>query len=318
MVTGSPVQTPQLTSTSEKKLRSTRSHTGIAGSKRSTIVLAILPAMLLTLLFLVLPLLQGIRLSMSSWYGVGPVTFTGASNYRAALSAGLGGTLWLTAKFAVLTTAGIMILATLMAAAVSARVKGFRFYRIVWFLPGIAPVAAVAVFWATAFQPQHGVVNVVLGALGLGNAHAWLASAANAIYPPIFVTVWASVGFAFLIMLGAMEQIPVSLYEAARIDGASASRTLFSITLPLVRPVLAVTTLLEFIWAFNGFTVLWAMTQGGPGFATAILPVEVYRQAFELTNFGLASAMAVIGGAVLMVLGVVGLRLSRSRQEATA
>lgn len=316
MTTSSPVRVPPTASDAKRTGRSRHSGRRPRVSKRGVTALAVLPATVLTLVFMVLPLLQGIRLSVSTWYGVGPVTYSGVTNYRTAFNSGLGSTLWLTAKYAVLTTAGIMLLATLMAAAVSARVRGFWLYRVVWFLPGIAPITAVAVFWATAFQPHHGVVNVALGALGLGDAHAWLASADNAIYPPIFVTVWASVGFAFLLMLGAMEQIPLSIYEAARIDGASAIRTLISITLPLVRPVLAVTTLLEFIWAFNGFSVLWAMTQGGPGFATAILPVQVYRQAFEQTNFGLASAMAVVGGAILMAIGAVALRLSRSKQEA--
>jgi ABC-type sugar transport system permease subunit len=125
------------------------------------------------------------------------------------------------------------------------------------------------------------------------------------------------VGFAFLLLLGAMEQIPVSVYEAARIDGASPVRALFSITLPLVRPVLAVTAMLELIWSFNGFTTLWAMTQGGPGFATSILPVQVYKEAFQQTEFGPASAMAVMGGLILIVVGAIGLRLSQSKQGAS-
>ena len=281
-------------------------------------VLAVLPAVALVVVFLVLPVLQGIRLSVSRWYGAGPITFIGLRNYKSAIDSSFASTLWLTAKFALLCTAGIMIMATLMAAAVSGRVHGAKIYRVIWFLPGIAPIAAVAVFWTTAFQPNQGAVNVVLGALGLGKSHAWLASSSKAIYPPIFVTIWASVGFAFLLMLGAMEQIPVSVYEASRIDGASTTRQFFSITLPLVRPVLTVTAMLELIWSFNGFTTLWAMTQGGPGYATSILPVQVYKQAFQETNFGGASAMAVVGGAILIVVGAIGLRLSRSRQEAQA
>lgn len=305
---------PAATEVPKRPGKARQSRAGIVGSKKSTVFLAILPAGVLILIFLVLPLLQGVRLSFSAWFGAGPIVFTGLDNYRSAFTSDFGSTLLLTAKFSLLCTAGIMILATLMAAAVSAGVKGSAFYRAVWFLPGIAPIAAVAVFWTAAFQPNQGAVNIVLGALGLGKDHAWLASSSAAIYPPIFVTIWASVGFAFLLMLGAMEQIPVSVYEAARIDGASAVRSFFHITLPLAFPVLSVTTLLELIWSFNGFTALWAMTKGGPGFATSILPVEVYKQAFEQTNFGLASAMALIGGAILIAVGVLGLQLSNSRQ----
>ena len=155
---------------------------------------------------------------------------------------------------------------------ISAGVKGGRFYRVIWFLPGIAPIAAVSVFWSLAFQPTSGVVDAALGHLGLGSTHAWLSSSSLAIYPIVFVTVWASAGFAFIVLLSGMEQIPVEFYEAARLDGASWTRVFRSIMLPLVRPVIGVVALLEAIWTFNGFTVIWGMTQGGPGYATSTLP----------------------------------------------
>ena len=293
-----------------------RRRPGIVGPKYSTLVFTLAPAALLMVIFLGVPAVAGIVLSFSDWHGIGDVTFVGFDSYVAALTdSPFFTSLALTARFASLTTVGIVVIATLLAAAVSGRMRGSAFYRVVWFLPGIAPIAAIGAFWSAAFQPNQGVVNVVLGFLGLGSNHAWLSGSANAIYPPIFVTIWASVGFAFLLLLGSMEQIPVATYEAARIDGAGPIRTFFSITLPLIRPVLAVTTVLELIWHFNGFTVVYAMTQGGPGFATSLLPVLVYKQAFQMTDFGLASAMAVMGGAILIVVGLFSLRLSRSRQE---
>jgi raffinose/stachyose/melibiose transport system permease protein len=123
------------------------------------------------------------------------------------------------------------------------------------------------------------------------------------------------VGFAFLLLLGAMEQIPVSVYEAARIDGAGKVRTFFSMTLPLIRPVLVIVVLLQVIWHFNGFTILYAMTKGGPGYATTTLPVLVYREAFQQLDYGPASAMAILGGIVLLGVGIASVRLNRSRQE---
>jgi ABC-type sugar transport system permease subunit len=292
-----------------------KSRYGIVGSRRSTVILAIAPAVILMIIFLGVPAIQGVRISLSSWPGFGPVNFTGFGNYVQAITdSPFLSSLGLTALYSGCSTAGIIIIATLLAASISAGRRGSGIYRVVWFLPGIAPIAAAGVFWATAFQPRYGVVNAILGDIGLGNEHAWLASPTLSIYPTIFVTIWANVGFAFLLLLGAMEQIPVSTYEAARIDGAGTLRTFFSITLPLIAPVLAITAILELIWQFNGFTVIWSMTQGGPGFATSILPVLVYRQGFQLTNFGLASAMSVMGGIVLTLVGIFALRLSRSRQ----
>lgn len=271
----------------------------------------IAPAVLLLAAFLGVPIVEGIRLSFSQWGGTGPITWAGLSNYRSMLGAGFTSSLWLTVKYSVLSMAGVVAIATGLAAAVSGRVAGSRLYRVIWFLPGIAPVAAVAVFWSAAFQPVQGAADAILGAIGLGNTHAWLGTPDQAIYPTVFVTIWTSVGFAFLLLLGAMEQIPVSLYEAARLDGAGPLRIFTSVTMPLIRRVFAVVALLELIWTFNGFTTIWGMTEGGPGYSTSTLPIFVYKEAFQQTDFGVASSMAVVGGAILVVVGLVALRLSR-------
>ncbi len=130
----------------------------------------------------------------------------------------------------------------------------------------------------------------------------------------IVVTVWGGVGFAFLILLGAIEQIEGALYEASTIDGATKFQQFRFITLPMVRPTMVILWLLEFIWAFNGFTIVWAMTRGGPGNATATLPVVVYKEAFQFTHFGPATALAVVGGVFLLSVGLIALRIGRTRQ----
>ena len=275
------------------------------------LVATISPALALLGAFLGVPMIEGLRSSFSNWGGTGPITWAGLSNYRAMFGVGFTSSLWLTLKYSVLSMLGIMVIATALAAVVSGRVGGSRFYRVIWFLPGIAPVAAVSVFWSAAFQPVQGAANSIVGYLGLGNTHAWLGTPSDAIYPTIFVTVWASVGFAFLLILGAMEQIPISLYEAARIDGAGTLRTFSKITMPLIRRVFTVVALLELIWSFNGFTIIWGMTEGGPGFSTSTLPIFVYKEAFQQTDFGVASAIAVVGGLILILVGVVALRISR-------
>jgi ABC-type sugar transport system permease subunit len=282
-------------------------------------MLAVAPALVLLLVFAGVPLVQSVWLSFTDWGGVNAPHLIGAANYRGALSDGdVAHATVVTAEFAVLTTVGIVALATLLAAVVSAGVRGAAFYRVVWFLPGIAPVTAVAIFWSQSVAPGQGAVNVVLGWLGLGDMHAWLSETKTAIYPTAAAAVWAGVGFAFVLILGATEQIDVSVYEAATIDGAGRFRQFFSITLPLIRPVLAITTMLEFVWAANGFTMVWAMTGGGPGNATTTLPVLIYEKAFQFSEYGMASAMAVLSGVVLFLLGLVGLRMSRSAQGETA
>lgn len=281
--------------------------------------LAVAPAALLVVGFAGYPLLQSAWLSLTEWGGIGSPKWVGLRNFRAVLTESeVAHATLVTVEFAVLGTAGIIVLATLLAAAVSAGVKGSSFYRVVWFLPGIAPVTAVGIFWSQAVVPQQGAVNVVLGRLGLGDMHAWLAQTSTAIYPTAAAAVWSGVGFAFILILGATEQIDVSVYEAATIDGAGRIRQFFAITLPLIRPVLAITTMLEFVWAANGFTMVWAMTGGGPGDATTTLPVLIYLRAFQFTDFGQASAMAVLSGVALFVLGLLALRASNSGRGARA
>ncbi len=288
------------------------------GFGRWALVLGIGPAVVLFLIFLGFPILESIHLSFSQWGGVGAATGVGLQNYSNLIRSGaLWHTLLLTAQFAGITAAGIMVTATLLAAAMNAKVWGATAYRFVWFLPVIAPAPAAGVFWSLAWQPG-GAANALLGALGLGNQHALLAQNSTALYPPILAGVWAGTGLAFLLVLGSMRTIPTDVYEAAKIDGASATRQFFTITLPLIRPVLVTTTMLEVIWNANGFTLLWAMTQGGPGFSTSVLAVYVYREAFTFSEFGLANAAAVLGGAALVVFGLVMLRASKSQREVAA
>ncbi len=278
--------------------------------------MATLPALIAVALVFVYPILQGIQISFSDWPGIGDIQVTGIGNYADVLtSPAFYSALGVTVVYAVGTAFGTVALATVLAAAVSARVWGSRVYRVLWFIPSIAPGAAVAVYWNTAFQPQDGTFNAILGYLGLGDNYAPLASASTAFYPLVFVTVWSGVGFAFILVLGAVENIPVSVYEAARVDGASAVRQFFSITLPLARPVLAITATLNLIWTFNNFSTVYGLTGGGPGTATTTLPLKVYLDAFHSGDYGHATAVAVLAGVLLIAMGFISLRLTRQRNE---
>lgn len=296
----------------------TRPDTRSGKPRNSTrfIWLCALPAPILVAVFFGVPIFQAIRISLSDWPGGGPISFIGLDNYVSQLtSPGFFSSLALTFGFAIASAAGIVILATVLAAAVSRNVSGSRFYRVVWFIPGVAPAAAVAVYWSTAFQPVFGTVSTLAGFIGLGNNLAPLADPKSAIYPVIFVSIWSGVGFAFILILGAMEQIPVSVYEAAQLDGASVFRQFFSLTLPLARPVLAVTATLNLIWAFNNFSTVFGMTGGGPGTATTTLPILVYKTAFRSGDYGNATTVAVLAAIILLILGFLALRITGGSEK---
>jgi ABC-type sugar transport system permease subunit len=272
------------------------------------------PGIVLLVVFFGLPIIDLVRSSLSQWSGIGQPKFIGLENYLAIFSdEAVGSALLRSVTLGVGASVGISAIATVLAALVSGGIRGSSFYRIIWFLPAIAPPSAVAVFWALSVQPRSGAVNAFLGSIGLGDTHALLADPATAMGVIIGVAIWQGVGFAFLVILGAIEDVPVAVYEAASIDGCSPVRQFFSITLPLIRPVLSMIALLEVIWAFNGFTLVWGMTRGGPGESTTILPVQVYKEAFLRGDFGTAAAISVVGGLFLLVVGIIGQALGSSK-----
>jgi ABC-type sugar transport system permease subunit len=253
-------------------------------------------------------------MSFTSWAGVGSPQWAGLSSWRSALEDGgvfgsLEVSIVVAAVAAGLTTAVSLMLGLL----VHWRTPGWKFFRFIWFLPALVPASAAGSYWDTALQPNFGFINGLLGAVGLGDAHSWLASPFWAQFAVSGVWVWGSSAFAFLFILGGLQQIPQDVQEAATVDGAASQwLQLRFMILPIIRPVLGVVLALQFIWAFNGFALVYSMTQGGPGTSTEIIPLDVYNQAFTNFNFGGAAAVAVLGSAVLFIIGAGLLRSSRS------
>lgn len=279
------------------------------------ILLGAVPAVAVIGIFLGLPFVQTVQLAFSEWNGGGPVTFVGLDNFTGLLtSADFWQTMGRTAAFSLGATAGILVIGTLLSAAIAAGVPGARFFRSLWFLPVVVPVSAAGVYWGAALQPQGGVVNAALTIFG-GEPVAFLSDPSLALPTITLVWIWIHTGFAMLLILGAMNLVPVEVYEASHVDGAGTLRQFFAITLPIIRPTLVTVAMLELIITFNGFAVVWAMTRGGPGSATEILAVDVYRTAFEQGGYGAASAAALLGTIGLLVVGLIGLRGMRSSSE---
>lgn len=292
-----------------------KSTIGLAATNRKWAIASLVPLFLLLFLFLALPAVNSIWLSFNKWPGVGTPEFIGLRNYENLLTEGrFAESVRITLLYSFVASFFIVGIALLLAVAVSSNLKGSKFYRVIWFFPGVAPPTAVAIFWSLSFQPNFGAVNAILGFFGLPTDNQWLAQSATVMFPVIFVGIWVGVGFAFLVLLGAVEGIDVSLREAARIDGASQRQQLFQIIIPLIAPVMFTILTLQLIWNFNGFNLVFAMTQGGPGRSSEILPIFTYVEAFRYGRFGPASAAAVIAGVFLLIIGWIGIRLSRSRQ----
>jgi ABC-type sugar transport system permease subunit len=278
------------------------------------VIFACLPAILLLVGTFLLPIISTVRLSFSEWPGIGPIEWVGLENYsELAANPDFHSSIKVTIVFAILSTVGVMLTALLMGLAASRKKRSDEPLRAIWFLPAIAPATAMAVFWTISVQPEIGIVSQLMGKIGLGKDAAWLAEPSTALYVVIAVSIWAGTAFPFLLIVGAIDRIDPEILEAAKVDGAGEFQQSRYFILPLIQPVLVMVTVLQFIWSFNGFSLIWAMTRGGPVDSTSVLSIFQYKQAFLFGDFGTASAVGVLGTIFLLTLGVLSLSFAKSR-----
>lgn len=225
----------------------------------------------------------------------------GLHNYARILQLGLLGRVALnTAVWTVGTVALQTILGLLSALVLNQRFPGRSVFRTLIFVPFAVPVVVSAMTWEWMLRGEVGIINVTLSQFGL-EGRPWL-TLTNTAMPALIVTnSWFMYPFVMFALLAAMQAVPAELYEAAEVDGANAWQRFLNITLPGIRPSMGLVMLLMTIWSLNAFSVIYIMTEGGPGIATEILGLTVFRQAFRYVNFESASALAVIMLIVQMI-----------------
>ena len=213
--------------------------------------------------------------------------------------------------FAAVVTLGTVGLGTAFALVIDRRVRFWRTYKIVFFLPLVLPMTIVAILWANALDPHYGSVNWVLGKINPDWVGAFLSDPGLAMVIVCLVAIWMFAGFPMVIVLGGLKNIPTEIQEAATLDGVSARQRAFFISLPLSRDVLATVILLQIIFSFKVFDLVFALTRGGPGTSTQVLGTLIYRQAFLLGNFGYASTTALLATIAIVIFTFVYLRRIR-------
>ncbi|MBF4571809.1 sugar ABC transporter permease [Herbiconiux sp. VKM Ac-1786] len=223
--------------------------------------------------------------------------FAGLENYFAiAQDAEIGPVLLNSAVWTFGSVALQFVLAFAAALVVREALQGraWAWLRAAYIIPWATPIIVGAMAWRWLYQPQFGLVNSVLQQIGLGDfAHAWLSDPATALGAVMVTNVWRGFPFIMVMLLSGMAAIPEEVYEAAKVDGAGAMQRVFWITLPMLRPVILLSTLMSLIWTFNNFGLIYVMTGGGPDGASDILTTFVYKNAFERFDFGYASALSV-------------------------
>jgi raffinose/stachyose/melibiose transport system permease protein len=283
-------------------------------------LLYVAPALAFFAVFVVVPIVQSVRISFYDWDGISVATPAGLSNYAAVFSdpdlrQALGHSLVLLVFYAALP----VLIGLLLAGAMSRiRIHGLTTLRAVLFLPQVLSSVVVAVAWR-GILADDGPLNAVLRAVGLGGlARTWLGDFGTALPSIGLIGTWVEYGLCMVLFLAGIATIDRSLYEAARLDGAGALREFTAITLPALRPQISIALILTITFALRNFDLIWNTTRGGPGTSTTVPSVFVYQDAFQDRALGQASALAVVLTVlILVVVGIVQLAL-RERPERRA
>jgi multiple sugar transport system permease protein len=266
--------------------------------------------------FMVFPLGFSLYMSFQNWDLFRPAKFVGLANYRSLFT---GDPLFSIALrnsvvYTVGTVAPTVLISLAVAGVLNRKIKGINFFRTVVFLPLAVSSVVMAVVWQFVFNTNNGLLNIMLGWIGISPI-PWLVDPKWAMASLCMVSIWRSVPFATVILLAAMQGVPDTLYEAARLDGAGELRQFVSITVPLIRAAVSFVVVISIIHAFQAFDLVYVLTgrNGGPETATYVLGIMLFQHAFAFLEFGYASALAWVMFAILLVLTVVQLRLARRR-----
>lgn len=285
------------------------------------IVLMLLPAAGLTLWMTYYPIGRGIIMSFQNYniFNLSNVKFVGLQNFVDLLTSGpfnnFYPTMWNTFVYVFGSLIPQLLFGFALALLLQKKFRGRSLYQGVVFFPWAVSGFIIGIVWRWMFNGSSGVINDLLMKIGLiGAPVAWLSSTSTAMLSVIIANVWYGIPFFVIMITAALQSVPQELYEAASIDGAGAFVKFRVVTLPHIKSVLILTTLLRVIWIFNGPEMIFAMTNGGPAGATQIMTSYMYALISGM-DYGMASAVGVICTLILILYALIYLRVSKFAAE---
>ncbi len=271
------------------------------------------PSLLGVILFLVIPIVFVIFLSLVQWNLLTPMKWVGLSNYVNIFEFdGFGHSLAVTAYYVILNIPIQTVLALGMAMLLLRKRAGSGLIRVLAVLPFLSTPVAMGVVWNWIFNPTTGIINQFLAHLGI-TGPAWLSDQATAMPVIAFANIWQYAGYNMLFFLAGLSAIPLSLYEAAALDGAGKWEQFRRVTLPLLRPTMLFVLVTGVIGSFQVFDTVYVMTDGGPGSTTEVANLNIYNTAFSGFRIGEASAMSVVLFLVILAVTIVQFRWFNKR-----
>lgn len=261
-------------------------------SDKRVIALYVLPALLMIVILVYVPIIMTGYYSLMKWDGIGERTFIALDNYKQLLKDSM---FWksvyhsfLLAVFSVLSLGGYLVVSLILAG----RIKGANMLRKIYLIPMLLSSVAIAQLWLRIYHPSNGMLNQFLSSLGVDDPPNWLADPSIVLYSVFIPIIWQYAGFYILIYYAALKNIPSSIIEAAIIDGANPWQLAYKIKLPLIAGVIKVTIVLAVVGSLKYFDLIYVMTGGGPNGASEVIASYMYQKAFRSFNFGYGSAIA--------------------------
>lgn len=281
-------------------------------------VVLLTPAIGLYLIFVLIPLVQTVGLSLNDWDGVNPLRqYVGVANYLQLLQDEIFGiSVRNTLIWVVFGTLGSLTVALVLAMLAWGSGRGYAIFRTLYFMPQVLPTVVVGIVWGWIYNPNFGALNKLLQLVGLEHLQrGWLGEPGLAVGAILVASIWASVGLSFVIFSAALNNVSAELIDAARVDGASAGQRFRHVIIPQLTHAVTVVTSLLLIHNFQAFDIVWVMTRGGPQNSSQLIATYTYQNAFADNQVGYGAAQSVVLTLLCLLATVIFVRLrERSAQ----
>lgn len=269
----------------------------------------ILPQLISLVCLGIIPIVIAFVLSFFDWNGFSSPVFTGLQNFKAVFTdPDTAVAIKNTLLYSVIYVPCSIVLSLGLAMLLN-KAWGKMFYRAVFFLPQIVTSVGIAVVWSWIYQPQFGILNMILKFFGI-QGKEWLRDPSTAMGAVIVMSIWWGLGYNIVLFLAGLQNVPRTYVEAAKIDGANERQVFFSITVPLISPTTLLVTITTMINAFQVFDQMFLLTSGGPAKKTYTMAIHIYQTAFKSYELGKASTAALILFFVVVAVSVMQFKLS--------
>lgn len=284
-------------------------------SNKWMIALYIFPALFLVAVLIYIPLALTGYYGLMDWSGVGNMKYLGFDNYIKALQDGrFWSSTWysfLLAFFSVVALVFYLAISLIL----TSRIKGADTLRKIYIIPLLLSSVAIAQLWMKIYNPSNGILNSLLALVGIENPPIWLGDPSVVLYSIFVPIIWQYGGFYILIYYAAIKNIPNSLVEAARIDGASPIQIAYKVKLPLIKGVIKITVVLAVVGSLKYFDLIYVMTGGGPDGASDVMASYMYKLAFSRYDFGYGSAIGFLLLVISLIVTIIIRKLTAEKED---